>query len=321
MRLFSLSSIAVAGFLLALSGPPSHAQTLGYADSLGMLAKSCGADIAKLCKNVNLGGGKMTKCLSDNSAKISPACKGSIAATQALLASRAKARVAVLSVCKNDIIRVCGDVKPGDGAILDCYLKSKHLFTPACRQTAFDAGYEVKVDPNTPTTQISLDPAELDSSLQGAGAALSAAGLKQMAAQALKDPSRTSRMNRAPLIGGLDNRAQLTIAIQFDLNSARINPASFQAVGLMADALYHPYLQGYRFLVVGHTDATGNRELNLKLSQQRADAIRDALINPFGIAPNRIEAVGLGEEQLLTPATPDNPENRRVQLINIGPVN
>ena len=46
----------------------------------------------------------------------------------------------------------------------------------------------------------------------------------------------------------------------------------------MADALYSPYLQGYKFLIVGHTDAKGTREYNLKLSQQRADAIRDALM-------------------------------------------
>jgi outer membrane protein OmpA-like peptidoglycan-associated protein len=86
----------------------------------------------------------------------------------------------------------------------------------------------------------------------------------------------------------------------------------------MADALYHPYLLGYRFLVVGHTDASGSRSTNLTLSQQRADAIRAALINPFGIAPSRLEAVGLGEEQLLNRAKPEASENRRVQLINIG---
>jgi outer membrane protein OmpA-like peptidoglycan-associated protein len=141
-----------------------------------------------------------------------------------------------------------------------------------------------------------------------------------MAADSLKDPSRTNRVNRAPLVAGLENRAQLTIAINFDLNSARIRPDSFKAVGLMADALYHPYLQGNRFIVVGHTDATGNRAYNLKLSQSRAEAIRDALINPFGIPPSRIEAVGLGEEQLLKPANPESGDNRRVQLINVGPV-
>lgn len=134
----------------------------------------------------------------------------------------------------------------------------------------------------------------------------------------MSDPSRANRSNRAPLTDQLDKLAQLTIAIQFDFNSARIRPNSFRAVGLMADALYHPYLQGYRFLIVGHTDAKGNREYNLKLSQQRADAIREALINPFGISPSRIEAVGLGEEQLLKPAIPEAAENRRVQLINIG---
>ena len=127
-------------------------------------------------------------------------------------------------------------------------------------------------------------------------------------------------MNRAPLTDELEKLAQLTIAINFDLGSARIRPDSFQAVGLMADSLYHPYLQGYRFLIVGHTDARGSRESNLKLSEQRANAIREALINPFGISASRIESVGLGEEQLLKPANPEAGENRRVQLINVGPM-
>jgi flagellar motor protein MotB len=49
-----------------------------------------------------------------------------------------------------------------------------------------------------------------------------------------------------------------------------------------------------------------------------ADAIREALINPFGISLSRIEAMGLGEEQLFKPADPEASENRRVQLINVG---
>ena len=80
----------------------------------------------------------------------------------------------------------------------------------------------------------------------------------------------------------------------------------------MADALYaHPYLQGYRSLIVGHTDATGSRERNLKLSQERADAIREALIKPFGISPARIEAVGLGESSCLIAAISGSGESSR----------
>jgi outer membrane protein OmpA-like peptidoglycan-associated protein len=125
-------------------------------------------------------------------------------------------------------------------------------------------------------------------------------------------------MNRAPLSEQLSQLPTVTMAIAFDFNSARIRPESFRAVGLLADSLYHPYLLGYRILIVGHTDGVGDRASNLQLSQRRADAIRDALINPFGIAPSRLEAVGLGEEQLLRPGNPEAADNRRVQLIALG---
>ncbi|NVO17996.1 MAG: OmpA family protein [Rhodoplanes sp.] len=168
--------------------------------------------------------------------------------------------------------------------------------------------------------QTKLSSGDLVSSLQGIEATpgLNAALLRQQAQASLKDPARANRVNREPLSAQLEKLAQITVAIQFDYDSARIRPESYRTVGLIADSLYHPYLQGYKFLVVGHTDGTGNREYNLKLSQQRADAIRDALINPFGISPSRVEAVGLGEEQLLNRAKPEAAENRRVQLINIG---
>jgi outer membrane protein OmpA-like peptidoglycan-associated protein len=167
--------------------------------------------------------------------------------------------------------------------------------------------------------QINLTKTDLVNSLQGMEAvAFDVAALRQQVARALADPTRTDRLNRAPISEQLNRLAQMTIAIQFDFNSARIRPQSYRSVGLMADALYHPYLLGYRFLVVGHTDGKGSREYNLKLSQQRADAIRWALLNPFGIEPRRIEAIGLGEEQLLNRANPEAAQNRRVQLINIG---
>jgi OmpA-OmpF porin, OOP family len=171
------------------------------------------------------------------------------------------------------------------------------------------------------TAQTKLTPNDIVGSLQGLEAAapnISAAVLRRMALDSLGDPARANPMNREPLAEQLNGLAQITVAIQFDFGSARIRPESFRTVGLLADSLYHPYLLGYRFLVVGHTDAVGGRASNLKLSQQRAEAIRDALINPFGIAPSRIEAVGLGEEQLLNRANPLAAANRRVQLINIG---
>ena len=51
------------------------------------------------------------------------------------------------------------------------------------------------------------------------------------AAQGIQDPYRTNRMNREPLSAALGKQAQLTIAIQFDLNSARIRPNRSEVLG------------------------------------------------------------------------------------------
>lgn len=120
------------------------------------------------------------------------------------------------------------------------------------------------------------------------------------------------------LVQQLFSLAQITVQIQFALNSAIIRPESYQAIGSIADALHDPILRNYRFVVVGNTDATGSRELNLRLSQERADAIMAALVSLYRVSPARLEAVGLGMEALQNPGKPDDPVNRRVQIFNIG---
>jgi outer membrane protein OmpA-like peptidoglycan-associated protein len=313
--------LALAASLLFAFTETLNAQTIGFAEAVGQFGVSCGADIAKYCKSANLGGGRVQQCLEQNHARVSPNCKATALALSVLLKKRAAARASVLSVCDADIRRLCAGIQPGDGNLMECFYKAKRNTSAKCQQAVADAGFEVSLAAGPATDQIHLKSNDILSSLQGVDAStsgISAARLRQLAAQGIHDPARADRTNRAPLSEQLGNLAQLTVAIQFDFDSARIRPNSFRAVGLMADALYHPYLQGYCFLVVGHTDAKGSREYNLKLSQQRADAIRAALINPFGINPARIEAVGLGEEQLLNRSNPDATENRRVQLINIG---
>jgi outer membrane protein OmpA-like peptidoglycan-associated protein len=315
------AGIGLFSILLLLSGGPSAAQTIGYAGAIDQLAKSCGNDIGKFCKNTHLGGGRIQQCLDQNQAGVSAACKTNVSDLRALLQKRAAARAVVMRVCDADIRRMCTGIQVGDGNLMECFYKAKRNMSPQCQQTVADAGYEVGLAPASGRASIQLSSVNLIDSLQGiesTGVAINASRLRQLAEQSVNDPSRANRMNRAPLTDQLEKLAQFTIAVQFDFNSARIRPDSFRAVGLIADALYHPYLQGYRFMIVGHTDAKGDRKYNLKLSQQRADAIRWALLNPFGIPAARIEAVGLGEEQLLNRQQPEAAENRRVQLINIG---
>jgi OOP family OmpA-OmpF porin len=312
----------ILGLSLALwSATSARAQTIGYAEAIDLFATNCGADIAKNCKGVPLGGGRIQQCLMQKQAGISARCQGAVNELRVWLQNRAAARRSVLQACDTDIRRLCAGVQAGDGNLLECFYKAKRNVSPSCQRAVADAGYEVSLGSSRQSGAVQLNATELVNSLQGvetAAPAISAASLRQMAAQSIRDPSRAARMNREPLSAQLAKNAQFTIAVQFDFDSANIRPDSFRALGLMADALYHPYLQGYRFLIVGHTDAKGNREYNLKLSERRANAIREALVNPFGISAARIEAVGLGEEQLLNPSKPEAAENRRVQLINIG---
>lgn len=124
--------------------------------------------------------------------------------------------------------------------------------------------------------------------------------------------------SRPPLAIQLDQLAQINVEIEFDLNSAMVKPGSYRTLGSIADAMHNPVLLGYKFLVVGNTDATGTREYNMKLSQERADAVVSALSTTFRVDPRRLSAVGLGQEALQDTKNPDAAINRRVQIFNVG---
>jgi outer membrane protein OmpA-like peptidoglycan-associated protein len=148
--------------------------------------------------------------------------------------------------------------------------------------------------------------------------ALDIEALRRKAADSVAANRGPNASLREPLSQELDNLSQITVEILFRTGSAVIRPESFRAIGVIADALRHPTLLEYKFLIVGHTDASGDRKSNLTLSQKRADAVRLALVTTFGIAPAKVFSVGLGEEQLQDRTNPTAQINRRVQVVNVG---
>jgi len=114
---------------------------------------------------------------------------------------------------------------------------------------------------------------------------------------------------------------QIDLPVYFGLNSAEISHKSKSTLQQLGDALTSIDLEGDRFIVGGHTDRRGSRQYNQDLSERRAEAVRDYLLKNFEIDPDALVAVGYGYEK---PKNPDNPmadENRRVQLVNVGPIN
>jgi OOP family OmpA-OmpF porin len=110
------------------------------------------------------------------------------------------------------------------------------------------------------------------------------------------------------------------VQIQFNLDSDVIRPESWEIVGKIADALYHPLLAGNRFLIVGHTDASGKRQYNLELSEKRAASVVEVLTTTFRVPRQRLLPIGFGEEQIFDTADPEAAVNRRVEIINLGPL-
>lgn len=114
--------------------------------------------------------------------------------------------------------------------------------------------------------------------------------------------------------------SMVNLNVQFRTNSAALTPAAVRVLDQLGRALSSKALSSYRFRIEGHTDTVGSRTYNKRLSEQRAQAVLDYLAAHYDVDRSRLEAVGLGEEDLLVP-TPDQvaePRNRRVQVVNLG---
>ena len=139
--------------------------------------------------------------------------------------------------------------------------------------------------------------------------------LRQRVLDRVKSRADAPSLKRPPVAAELLKLPHFNVEVQFNPDSPIIRPESYRTIGRIADALYDPTLSPYGFLIVGHTESTGKREFNLTLSQRRADAIRDVLVTAFKISAKRIQAVGLGEEQLLDATHPTAAINQQVQVL------
>jgi len=95
----------------------------------------------------------------------------------------------------------------------------------------------------------------------------------------------------------------------FEHDSATLLPGASTEMNRVAEVL-RKYNQT-RIEVAGHTDSTGPEEYNRQLSQRRAEAVKNALVQR-GVDPARVTTVGYGESQ---PISSNHAMNRRVEII------
>ena len=93
----------------------------------------------------------------------------------------------------------------------------------------------------------------------------------------------------------------MNLTVTFSSGSAQLTPQATRTLEELGKALASPDLAGFRFRVEGHTDTVGDEAMNRSLSERRAAAVVQFVASRFGIAPSRLEPVGLGESQPLVP--------------------
>jgi outer membrane protein OmpA-like peptidoglycan-associated protein len=112
---------------------------------------------------------------------------------------------------------------------------------------------------------------------------------------------------------------KITLDIRFASDSDRLTAAAQGQLAQLGQALASPDLGRARFLIAGHTSASGSADHNQRLSQARAQAVRQYLLEHFAIAPARIEAAGYGSSRPLPNFAPNALQQRRVEIITLPP--
>ena len=114
--------------------------------------------------------------------------------------------------------------------------------------------------------------------------------------------------------GSLVNNIFITDKISFERRSAEPTEKSKVLIENLSNILK----QNPKFTIEvgGHTDSRGNKELNKKISQDRANRVKE-ILESFGVDKDRIKAVGYGNER---PIAQDDENglseiNRRVEFI------
>jgi len=107
--------------------------------------------------------------------------------------------------------------------------------------------------------------------------------------------------------------------VLFDTARYTLRPAAREKLAKVSGILLaHP---GLKVDVEGHTDSVGGEEYNQRLSEQRAAAVRDYLVQQ-GVSMNAVAARGFGKTQPI--ASNDNAigrqQNRRVELVVSGEI-
>ena len=141
---------------------------------------------------------------------------------------------------------------------------------------------------------------------------------KTLITQDVMEANREDILNAHNIDENLATYGHITIySILFDPGKADIKPESDATLKVIAD--YLKANPDKKFVIVGHTDNTGDFAANVKLSLERAQAVMQALVNKYSVNQAQLKAYGDGPTAPVASNQTDNgkAQNRRVDFVEL----
>ena len=115
---------------------------------------------------------------------------------------------------------------------------------------------------------------------------------------------------------------RVDLDINFETGSWQLTQDQIDKLNVVADGLKRAIDRNPKevFLIEGHTDAVGNDEDNLSLSDRRAESVAVALTEQFHVPPENLVTQGYGEQNLKVQTQGASRANRRVSVRRITPL-
>lgn len=135
---------------------------------------------------------------------------------------------------------------------------------------------------------------------------------------ACPDTAPGARVDERGCYEVLEEPVTINLNLEFDSNSAELRPEHEPELRRVA-----AFLREYptaSAVIEGHTDSDGDAAYNQQLSERRAAAVLEGLVNGHGVARQRLNARGFGESRPLRPntSTANKQTNRRVTVVVSG---
>ncbi len=183
-------------------------------------------------------------------------------------------------------------------------------------QVALNIGMQHAADNMVTAAGVERERAISDAKTQEAQAAKADAQAARQSAQVARADAQALEQELQTLQGKQTDRGMVVVLqdVLFDVGKSDLKPGAKSRLDKLSSVLQnHPER---KLLVEGYTDSTGSDDFNQRLSEARAEAVKDALTS-MGVAADRIEARGLGESKPVASNTnaAGRQQNRRVEVV------